>query len=761
MDNLLIEIGADTQEFLSGLAEVGDSTGSLGDKLGTIGATAATAFAAYTAAILGTVYAYREEELAGQEVLATIQATGGIAGVTSDMVDELAESFSKSTTFSKLQVEQGEAMLLTFDEIGSETFPAATQATLDLAQHMGGDAAGAAKLLGKALQDPMTGTTALTRAGVMLTAQQKAQIQAMELAGNIAGAQAIVIQAVEDKYGGMAQAAAGGTGQIIVLKNMMEEFAAQIGAEFAPAIGLAAKGLADFIGWMSENPEIVEFTAAALGAAAAVTGVATVVIGGVLAFSKLTAVMEASGTAMQVLGILCEGLAGATGIGLVLLATYELYEHWNQIWPAMQAVYKAFVDNIGNAAQGLWKILNGAFTLDLTQIKAGLAEAAAAFASGGKTVANSFAKEMTPSEALMQDVAAEWADFGNETQMAENRARLTAARAGDQALRTYQAQELQAQGQLRLDTAQHFSTATLALEKQMIADLKSLADAKYQGDKVALAAALKDTQAQYAAAYAAETTARAKLNNDYLKNDKAFQSLSKAEQKQYLASHEAQLVGSMQNETTAKEAVATADVQRQIALDNTLLQDQVRFGTAYAEINYAMHNVILTQSETSLNQLQSLTQSKGETLKEIGKVASAANIAIKTAEGALAAYAGFCQIPIVGPALGIAAAGAVVAYGVEQEAKVFAAAEGGLMTGGIPGVDSIPTLTQQGELVVPEKSFEEVVNSVAGNRAGGPGSAGATVPTINVVVSFKGSASKMLTVQINQDKALGRYQGIS
>jgi hypothetical protein len=79
-------------------------------------------------------------------------------------------------------------------------------------------------------------------------------------------------------------------------------------------------------------------------------------------------------------------------------------------------------------------------------------------------------------------------------------------------------------------------------------------------------------------------------------------------------------------------------------------------------------------------------------------------------------YAGFSTIPIIGPALGIAGAAAAVAFGAEQTGQVLAANKGGLVSGGVPGIDSVPAVLTPGELVTPKSNFEEVVNAVAFQR---------------------------------------------
>ena len=84
-----------------------------------------------------------------------IKSTGGVSGETAKSVGDLAESLSKVTPFSEDAVQSGENLLLTFTGIGQKTFPAATQAMLDLSQATGQDMKSSAIQLGKALNDPL------------------------------------------------------------------------------------------------------------------------------------------------------------------------------------------------------------------------------------------------------------------------------------------------------------------------------------------------------------------------------------------------------------------------------------------------------------------------------------------------------------------------------------------------------------------------------------------------------------------------------
>ena len=75
---------------------------------------------------------------------------------------------------------------------------------------------------------------------------------------------------------------------------------------------------------------------------------------------------------------------------------------------------------------------------------------------------------------------------------------------------------------------------------------------------------------------------------------------------------------------------------------------------------------------------------------KVGKLAASAAIAIDTAKGAMAAFTSMQAIPVVGPALGIAAAGAVIAKGARSIKDVWAV-KSGLPGDGGGGGASVPT----------------------------------------------------------------------
>lgn len=158
-----------------------------------------------------------------------------IEQVTKDTVVGLADSLSMVTRFGDEAILSGESMLLTFTSIGAEVFPRATETMLDMSQALGQDLKNSAIQLGKALNNPIEGVTALQRVGVSFTDSQKEMIAALVEAGDLVGAQTIILDELQKEFGGSAEAA-GATfaGQLDILKNSLSNVAEGIGAVLLP-----------------------------------------------------------------------------------------------------------------------------------------------------------------------------------------------------------------------------------------------------------------------------------------------------------------------------------------------------------------------------------------------------------------------------------------------------------------------------------------------------------------------------------------------
>jgi len=175
----------------------------------------------------------------------TIASMGNAAGVSAQHVVDMASALSDASgksLFGDDQIQQASNLLLTFGEIKGATFDAATALTVDLAQALGGAPKDQAMMLGKALNDPIHGMTALGKAGLTFSEDQKAAIKAMQESGDMAGAQAVIIAELNKQVGGQAAAAAAATGGWSEFQGRLGEVAEGVGGVLLPilngAVGL-------------------------------------------------------------------------------------------------------------------------------------------------------------------------------------------------------------------------------------------------------------------------------------------------------------------------------------------------------------------------------------------------------------------------------------------------------------------------------------------------------------------------------------------
>jgi hypothetical protein len=161
---------------------------------------------------------------------AVIRSTGGAAMISADEINRMAGAFQDITAFSDESVQAMQNILLTFTNIGMPIFKQTTQAVLDMSAALGTDLQGTAIQVGKALQDPILGITALRRVGVNFAADQVDVIKALVDTGRAAEAQQIILEELNKEFGGSAQAALGTyTGQLEQLKNQLSDIGELIG----------------------------------------------------------------------------------------------------------------------------------------------------------------------------------------------------------------------------------------------------------------------------------------------------------------------------------------------------------------------------------------------------------------------------------------------------------------------------------------------------------------------------------------------------
>ena len=181
---------------------------------------------------------------------AVVKATGGAAGLTAEQIAAMAGRLSQLNAVDDEVIQSAQNVLLTFKKIKGEAFEQASQAALDLSVVMGGDWRGAMMMVGKALEDPVRGITALRRAGVSFTADQQALIKSLVETGQQAKAMDMILAELNSQVGGAGVAAANTyAGQVALLKINIDNLAQSVGEGLIPPLTEATKALNLLITW--------------------------------------------------------------------------------------------------------------------------------------------------------------------------------------------------------------------------------------------------------------------------------------------------------------------------------------------------------------------------------------------------------------------------------------------------------------------------------------------------------------------------------
>lgn len=137
-------------------------------------------------------------------------------------------------------------------------------------------------------------------------------------------------------------------------------------------------------------------------------------------------------------------------------------------------------------------------------------------------------------------------------------------------------------------------------------------------------------------------------------------------------------------------------------------------------------------TKTFFGTMSLLMQTKNKELFEIGKVAAIAGTVVNTYEMAVKSYNALASIPYVGPALGAAAAGAAIAFGMAQVAAIKSQSFGGGGAGG--GAAAVPTFAASPSTGLP---------------AGTPGDVGGSAQK-TIIVKIIGEGERFTIDQVRQ-----------
>lgn len=714
-NELVIKITGDVEDYKSALRSASKETGDLADEATSIATKAGLAFAALTAEVVLSTRAFAREQRALVEVNQALQNQGLYTAELAQRYREVAESIEAKTGVDADQISAAQAsaqaiagQITLTDEL--------TRAVVDFAAKQKTDVVTAYDLVAKAVNGQ---TGALSRYGIQvqdgLTKQERL---------------AAIQQKLQVSVGGFAEAQANASGSTIKLEAAVGNLQKRIGERFAPLFDKSVDILTRFIDALQKSKTATDLIVSGIAGLTAAAGAATAISALITTMAKLQLAAKAAAAAQELLNVAAgvravyamggllsaipavitglrnlsvatKVLVGATGLGLLALIATEIYLNWNTVFPRLQVIFQAFTSFVVNASKALVQVLDGIFRLDPEAAKQGIKDYIAAIKTGFAQATQELG-EFGPFPATEQDK--------KKAQEAAQAAKVQA----DQDM--FRVQSRKASLELLRLEEEKASKDMIELKKREVDTLKALESETDTGKAEFLKRRLDETRRLQDEQAAIDKERRKILNEEILAENETYQQMEESQKRDFLARNQQLLEQEILTEKSARERAAKERADLQIKANNQFLLDQQKFGTAYAAINRAMHSEVVQGSKQAFGELAALQSSSSNLLKSIGKTAAIANIVIQTATAAMNIYAGFSTIPIVGPALGVAGAAAAVAFGAEQIGKVKGAAEGGLMTGGVPGVDSIPVMAQQGELVAPQQNFEEVIGSVRAAR---------------------------------------------
>ena len=234
---------------------IGVAVGDVGVALAAMGVT----LAATIGVLLRAGRAGADMEVQFSRLNAVLRATGGTANQTSESVENLARNLGRYTLASTQEVRTAATQMLTFRRVTEDAFSRSISLAQDLAAVGFGSLEGAARQLARALEDPEVGLTALRRAGVSFTLQQRDMIVEMFKAGEVARAQGMILDEVAKQVGGAGVAAAVGVRASFdtlgeEMKLLLEEIGTgEVYRVFARVLDSVSSGLRT----VAENAEVV------------------------------------------------------------------------------------------------------------------------------------------------------------------------------------------------------------------------------------------------------------------------------------------------------------------------------------------------------------------------------------------------------------------------------------------------------------------------------------------------------------------------
>lgn len=334
---------SDLSGFASGIK------GILGPIAGIVGGTLAAG---------ASVNAARNQIKEEQKLAAVLKATGGAAGLSAKEITDLAASRQAITNFGDEATIAASSVLATFKNIKGDVFKDSIVAMQDVAAVMETDVKSGAVQLGKALNDPIKGVSALSDVGVSFTDSQRNMIKALQDSGDMMGAQRIILEELKGEFGGAAAATADPMTQIM---NMVGDLSEMFGYVLLPSINAVSSAVMDSMGPLTSNADTFKTLGQSIADVISV-GIVPLISVTKGAFELLITGADLFSYAMQNAGDLSQLALVEIADGVLALlpisedTTSSIVANFVAGFAASKAVATSFVDSVVGGLEEIWNV---------------------------------------------------------------------------------------------------------------------------------------------------------------------------------------------------------------------------------------------------------------------------------------------------------------------------------------------------------------------------------------------------------------------
>ena len=191
-----------------------------------------------TQAVGECVDAYKEQIEVDTKLNAVLKATNQQYKYTTQDIKKYASALQDQTRFGDEVIEQSAQLLVATQKFSKEGLERTLELSADLAEAMGTDLTSATSTLSKALIEPGEGLNRLKSIGITFTDAEKEMIKELRNAGNELEAQNVILDKVEQAYGGVAKSIGSiDTSTLDKIKNTWSDLKQDLGSLFTTLLG--------------------------------------------------------------------------------------------------------------------------------------------------------------------------------------------------------------------------------------------------------------------------------------------------------------------------------------------------------------------------------------------------------------------------------------------------------------------------------------------------------------------------------------------